>query len=262
MASLGLQRVFAISRHPRGLFARSYVNYTSKPSSSTPTYVKRVIPAAKASTVASTKDSETPEPTGKLAPRKSEIPFEPAALPTVTAVDGATDWSKSYHGLSTEAFSKEIADVLLAPIEPLDVEIKPDGLIYLPEIKYRRVLNKAFGPGGWGLAPRSETNVGPKVVSREYALVCHGRLVAIARGEQEYFDPAGIPTATEACKSNALMRCCKDLGIASELWDPRFIREFKAQYCIEVFVTHVPSKTKKKLWRRKDQPKLTYPYQE
>ena len=44
------------------------------------------------------------------------------------------------------------------------------------------------------------------------------RLVAIARGEQEYFDPHGIPTATEACKSNALMRCCKDLGIASELW--------------------------------------------
>ena len=52
-----------------------------------------------------------------------------------------------------------------------------DGLIYLPEIKYRRVLNRAFGPGGWGLAPRSETNVGPKVVSREYALVCLGRCV-------------------------------------------------------------------------------------
>jgi hypothetical protein len=48
-------------------------------------------------------------------------------------------------------------------------------MIYLPEIKYRRILNKAFGPGGWGLAPRSETNVGPKVVSREYALICLGR---------------------------------------------------------------------------------------
>lgn len=138
-------------------------------------------------------------------------------------------------------------------------------MIYLPEIKYRRVLNKAFGPGGWGLAPRSETNVGPKIVSREYALVCLGRyaplslpdcypspltlngnhsLVAIARGEQEYFDPSGIPTATEACKSNALMRCCKDLGVASELWDPRFIREFKAKYCVEVFAEHLPTKKK------------------
>ncbi len=43
-------------------------------------------------------------------------------------------------------------------------------------------------------------------------------LVAIARGEQDFFDPSGVATATEACKSNALMRCCKDLGIASELW--------------------------------------------
>lgn len=49
-------------------------------------------------------------------------------------------------------------------------------------------------------------------------IITDSSLVAIARGEQEYFDPNGIPTATEACKSNALMRCCKDLGIASELW--------------------------------------------
>ncbi|KAF9023179.1 mitochondrial genome maintenance MGM101-domain-containing protein [Rhodocollybia butyracea] len=176
--------------------------------------------------------------------------------------DGRTDWSKSYHGLSEQAFSTEISEVLMAPINPLDIEIKPDGLIYLPEIKYRRILNKAFGPGAWGLAPRTETNVGPRVVSREYALVCQGRLVAIARGEQEYFDPSGIPTATESCKSNALMRCCKDLGVASELWDPRFIREFKVKHCIEVFAEHLPTKKKKKLWRRRDQPKLAYPYQE
>ena len=42
--------------------------------------------------------------------------------------------------------------------------------------------------------------------------------MAIARGEQDFYDPSGVATATEACKSNALMRCCKDLGIASELW--------------------------------------------
>ncbi|GAW02445.1 mitochondrial genome maintenance protein [Lentinula edodes] len=209
--------------------------------------------------------------TGLTSPRRLLVPIHTqrnAGYATETPADAVkkeefkTDWSKSYHGLSEQAFAKEVAEVLMAPVEPLDVEIKPDGLIYLPEIKYRRILNKAFGPGGWGLAPRTETNVGPKVVSREYALVCQGRLVAIARGEQEYFDPSGIPTATESCKSNALMRCCKDLGVASELWDPRFIREFKAKYCVEVFAEHVPTKKKKKLWRRKDQPKLGYPYQE
>ncbi|KAG8835812.1 hypothetical protein FRC18_012281 [Serendipita sp. 400] len=185
---------------------------------------------------------------------------EPLSLPD--AKDAGTDWSRSFHGLSASPFPKEVTDTLLAPIDPMDIEIKPDGLVYLPEIKYRRILNKAFGPGGWGLAPRGETNVSAKVVSREYALVCLGRLVAIARGEQDYFDPSGIATATESCKSNALLRCCKDLGVASELWDPRFIREFKAKHCIEVFAEHVTTKKKRKLWRRKDAGKLDYPYKE
>ena len=85
------------------------------------------------------------------------------------------DWTRSYHGLSVQPFSKETADTLLQPIPFDDVEVKPDGIIYLPEIKYRRILNKAFGPGGWGLAPRGETIVTGKAVTREYALLAHGR---------------------------------------------------------------------------------------
>jgi hypothetical protein len=37
----------------------------------------------------------------------------------------ATDWSRSYHGLSTEPFHTEVADILQASIEPLDIEMKP-----------------------------------------------------------------------------------------------------------------------------------------
>ena len=87
------------------------------------------------------------------------------------------DWTRSFHGLSAQPFSKEAADVLLAPIDFDDVEVKPDGIIYLPEIKYRRILNRAFGPGGWGLAPRGETIVTGRSVTREYALIAHGRYV-------------------------------------------------------------------------------------
>jgi hypothetical protein len=35
------------------------------------------------------------------------------------------DWSRSYHGLSSQPFPKEVADILLAPVDPLDVEMKP-----------------------------------------------------------------------------------------------------------------------------------------
>jgi len=37
----------------------------------------------------------------------------------------STDWSRSYHGLSTQPFPSEAADILLAPINPLDIEMKP-----------------------------------------------------------------------------------------------------------------------------------------
>ncbi|OJJ46589.1 hypothetical protein ASPZODRAFT_132659 [Penicilliopsis zonata CBS 506.65] len=190
---------------------------------------------------------------------KTGLADKPVELESST--EDKIDWTRSFHGLSAAPFPKEAASILLAEIDPEEVEIKPDGIVYLPEIKYRRTLNKAFGPGGWGLVPRSESIVTPRMVTREYALVCHGRLVSVARGEQDYFSPEGIPTATEGCRSNALVRCCKDLGIASELWDPRWIRKFKAQYTREAWVEHLVSKKKSKIWVRKDD-QVSYPWKE
>lgn len=86
------------------------------------------------------------------------------------------------------------------------------------------------------------------------------RFIAQARGECGYFGgDDGIATAGEGCKSNALMRCCKDLGIASELWDPRFIRAYKKTHAQEIWVEHVSTKKKRLITVRKgDEP--TYPY--
>ncbi|KAI0469122.1 mitochondrial genome maintenance MGM101 [Xylaria cf. heliscus] len=169
------------------------------------------------------------------------------------------DWTKSYHGLGTSAFGPETATILQARLDPDDIEVKPDGIIYLPEIKYRRILNAAFGPGGWGLAPRGELMVQERIVTREYALVVNGRFVGQARGEQQYFSEDGVSTAAEGAKSNALMRCCKDLGIASELWDPRFIRKFMKEHAVQQWVEHVTTKKKKQIWLRKDD-EVRYPF--
>lgn len=115
-----------------------------------------------------------PEPEPELSDLTEGLNDQPVILD-----EGArqVDWTRSYHGLGADPFPKEASDVLLAPIEPDDIEVKPDGILYLPEIKYRRILNKAFGPGGWGLAPRGETIVTQKSVTREYALVVGGRFV-------------------------------------------------------------------------------------
>ncbi|KAL3490522.1 mitochondrial genome maintenance MGM101-domain-containing protein [Aspergillus germanicus] len=241
-------------------YARAQNNTTSPKPTSSPNTPKPAAssPPSPATGAAAANNNAKNHPTP---PNISKTGLGDKPLELDNPVNDKIDWTRSFHGLSAEPFPREISDILLAETDPEEVEIKPDGILYLPEIKYRRILNKAFGPGGWGLAPRSESIVTPKTVTREYALVCHGRLVSVARGEQDYFSPDGIPTATEGCRSNALVRCCKDLGIASELWDPRWIRKFKAQYTREVWVEHVVSKKKSKIWTRKDDP-VSYPWKE
>jgi hypothetical protein len=123
-----------------------------------------------ASPAASTVATSTPAETSEF-----ENGFEDGPLPTHSYTQEGEDWTRSYKGLGTVAFPPEVAEVLLQPLKPEDVEIKPDGIIYLPEIKYRRILNKAFGPGGWGLAPRGETIVTKSSVTREYGLIVQGR---------------------------------------------------------------------------------------
>lgn len=57
------------------------------------------------------------------------------------------------------------------------------------------------------------------------------------------------------------MRCCKDLGIASELWDPRFIRRYVKEMAKELVVEHQVNKKRKKHWMRKDD-ELKWPLKE
>ena len=66
-------------------------------------------------------------------------------------------------------------ETLTKPVPLEDIEVKPDGVLYLPEIKYRRRLNEVFGPMGWGLIPRGEPVVGDSIVTREYALIADNR---------------------------------------------------------------------------------------
>jgi hypothetical protein len=161
-------------------------------------------------------------------------------------------------------FSKEIASILLRPVASDDVEIKPDGALYLPEIKYRRVLNAAFGPGGWAMRPIGLKGVvdDRRYLSRSYQLLALGRFVAEAVGEQQVHAHASLATAEEGAKSNALMRCCKDLGIASELWDPQYVRDWRAVHAVGVWCVGVRSGERKKLWRKVGGEPFVYPWKE
>lgn len=49
--------------------------------------------------------------------------FDSASIPSTPPSE--QDWSASFHGLGSEPFPKEISDILLAPIDPDSIEIKP-----------------------------------------------------------------------------------------------------------------------------------------
>ncbi|KAF4122781.1 Mitochondrial genome maintenance MGM101 [Geosmithia morbida] len=229
---------------------------TGAASANKPTYAKK--PTYKYS------KTVTPTPTRAApAPAPAAAPFYRASNPdrSTEATDGENiSWTTSFHGISTKPVTREQYATLIKPLSEKDIEVKPEGIIYLPEIKYRRRLNEAFGPMGWGLIPRGEPKVETNIVTREYALIVDGRFVSQALGENSYFSPEQLPSAIEGCKSNALMRCCKDLGIASELWDPEFIRKFKQTKMKEAWVEHATTKKKRIMWFKAGQVDPVYPW--
>ncbi|PFH61635.1 hypothetical protein XA68_16810 [Ophiocordyceps unilateralis] len=183
-----------------------------------------------------------------------------AAAASAAAAAANVNWTTSFYGVSSRPVTEEQFQVLMKPVPESDIEVKPDGIIYLPEIKFRRRLNEAFGPMGWGLIPKGDPVVGQAVVTREYALIANGRFVSQAQGENTFFNADQLPSAVEGCKSNALTRCCKDLGIGSELWDPQYVRWFKKNHMEEVWVEHQVTKKKRAFWYRKGMVDVSYPY--
>ncbi len=168
-----------------------------------------------------------------------------------------------YHGIASQPVNAEASAVLQAPVLDAEIDILPTGEVYLSQIGYRRRLNAAFGPGGWGMKPLSKPSLNVETVIvnekakerstllQEWALYGSGNFIASAYGEAEY-QPSNArmtyATALESLKSNALMRCCKDLGIASECWDKRFCHAFQRDHCVQVWIEG----NRKPQWRRKD----------
>lgn len=163
-----------------------------------------------------------------IEPQAIKLPLYSSQQPDSKLNDDGIDWRVSYSGIADHDISAEQCEILTQPIDPNDIEIKNENLLYLPEIKYRRILSSAFGPGKWALVPRSDHFlVGTKTIARTYALIVNSKFISEATGEQTFFKESDMVTAFEGCRSNALMRCCKDLNIASELWDPVFINKYR-----------------------------------
>jgi 5'-3' exonuclease len=138
-----------------------------------------------------------------------------------------------FSGAGVAAFPDAARAVLSEPVNPADVEIRQDGLVFLSGVFYRKQLTRAFGPGGWALLPRSRPIASDGVVVWHGALVCLGRFVSESFGEKEFVARNGndsYPNAAEGAKTDCLRRCVKDLGWSWELWSKEWTEKWKNEH--------------------------------
>lgn len=149
--------------------------------------------------------------------------------------------------LSELKLTKAEEKVLARPVKEDDILIKPTGQPYLPHAAYRRWLMEAFGRMGWQLRPANNPMKAPAKsekavqVVRGYLLYVHGKAVAYADGEHEFYENNAEQSwgdALEATQASALRRCAKHLSIGLELWDKSYIERFKRERCICYWVKY------------------------
>ncbi len=204
-------------------------------------------------------------------PPDDNLPAKRTLMPLdgpVSIIEEKENVLARFPGLSAQRFSDAQKATLEQKIPGEEIDILPTGELYVSQVRYRRILNDAFGPGGWGLVPTGDFQQDAGTLCREYSLFAEGRFVASAIGEAD-FQPNNPryskATAAESLKSNALTRCCKDLLVASECWDKRFCREWIKKYAVAVWCVGKAKDIQgkeKKLWRRRDAERFEYPWAE
>jgi hypothetical protein len=183
---------------------------------------------------------ETSEPTALVQrPSADVIPFNP---------DPISLRDSTFEKIATKPVSKEAARILMAPAKDSEIEILPTGEVYVPQVHYRRRLNRAFRPMGWALRPltleKPDTTINQ--MYQRFALVAGGRVVATAVGSAKYYPMSrdgkhansrmDYADVAESVKSNALTRCCKDIGVVSECWDRDWCEDWKDKHAVHVYV--------------------------
>ncbi len=160
-----------------------------------------------------------------------------------------------YTGLAAGSITEEQARALPADLSDDDAELRLDGAVYASSHLFRRVLCDVFGPGNWAFR-RVEQYDRDSTVVYHGALYVNGAFVAEASGGQSYSPDKGMnyAAALESARSDALSRCCKDLGIYVTLWDKRTAAAIRERIATQVWCRNQLDGKSRLFWRRKDAP--------
>jgi len=201
-----------------------------------------------------------------MADEKAIVKQDPAQVPVTVKPDTEKaavkpcewDMQTMLATAGTLALTDKQEKSLYAPVNEAEVEIRPDGLVYLPWVFYQARLTGAFG-AAWSLIPQGMPKINGTFILWGFHLVIKGCYCGFAIGQQEYYPENKRMTygdACEAAKSNALMRLCKDRGISTQLWEPEFTREWVKKYGVQVKRFNPAKQKEETIWVKKSAAKL------
>ena len=137
-------------------------------------------------------------------------------------------------------FPAAVLEALQTPVDPAWCELRAvkEGsdreLLYVPWIHYQQVLVKAFGLGGFKLAPRSVARTEGNMVTWVGALFVRipgtSKFHFIKEAKGECNARLGPGNAAEGAESDCLTKCCKRLNIFMELYDPAWRAAWEKNY--------------------------------
>jgi hypothetical protein len=164
-------------------------------------------------------------------------------------------------GLSEFKMTDTEIAILRAPLKPeTEIELRPDGIAYVPGGALRERLIAAFGPGQVALRQERDPfyDAGTQEACFDGSLWIRGKYIARAIGGCKWRPTNQSMSKTDAiegAKTDCLKRCCKEIGMASDLWNPAFLREFMEEWAVPYQGEAYDWKTKKTLpktfWRKK-----------
>ena len=187
---------------------------------------------------------------------EQSLQIKPIELESLTPVQAQREDAMvlvQYEQASMLELTKSEQDALQVVVNEEEVEVRYDGIIYLPQVFVRNVLNKVIGIGQWALIENSRIKEGDSLFL-DGSLYIRGKFVARGMGESDYIPSNPLSSwasAYESAKSDCLVRCCKDLGIAKEMWMPQYQRNFLKKNCIQVYRRDAKS-NRNWQWRRRD----------
>ncbi len=161
---------------------------------------------------------------------------------------------EAYMGASTLKLKPNEVKDLTEPFPDEDVEIRNfDGIVYISHMLLRSRLWKVFGPTEVSeicreRMVRTDTNE----IAVDLVLMARGKFLAEAIGTAKWYPnnpKTSFGDVIESAWSEALRRCCKRIGVGTDVWKPQYIREWLEKNAVQ----------QGGKWLRRDDPRAITP---